>query len=384
MTSLPAAGNRLRYSRKQCLGFGIVIAIIALLGGAYWWYLQRNLISTDDAYVRADIVTVSPHIAGYVSHLLIDDNQTVKQGQIVLTIESQSYLARLNQAQAALRGAEAALLIKTVNTQAIALRLKQQASVIAAANAQRMSADANYARRNEDALRYQKLYSEQASSSQLWEQAHAALLQAKAAVAKAAAEVQSQNDELAVLRESQRANDAMLAQLNAALAEKQALLKLAQEDLGYTVIRSPIDGVVAQRTVRAAQYVEPGLPLFAVVPSRDKYVIANFKETQVGTMLAGQRVDIKADTYPDAVFHGHVQSISPGSGAEFALLPPDNATGNFTKIVQRIPVKITLDKETNAASTPLRAGMSVVVTVDTGSPSGQGNGNASSNATNHS
>ncbi|HEB3534024.1 TPA: HlyD family secretion protein, partial [Burkholderia cenocepacia] len=249
-------------------------------------------------------------------------------------------------------------------------QIGQQRSQIAQADADAAAARAEAARRDADATRYKQLLAESAASGQRWEQAHADALKARAELTRAGAAVRVQTDQQTVLQRRREQSTAAIAQARARLAAAQAKLALAQLDLDHTVIRATRDGSVGQRAVRAGQYVEVGMPLLAVVPLSDVYVVANFKETQLGAMHDGQPVQIDVDTYSGHTLHGRVIGLAPGSGAQFALLPPDNATGNFTKIVQRIPVKIRVDAP--PAGVVLRPGMSVIARVDTRGTQGAG------------
>jgi membrane fusion protein (multidrug efflux system) len=356
---------------------GTAIAVIALaVLGLRWWTVGRFIESTDDAYVRADVVTVSSRVPGYVTSVEVEDNQPVHQGDVLAHIDSADYAAKVARAQATVDTALATLHAEQANVATLDAQIAQQRSVMDAAQADVAAARAGANRRQADAERYRQLAAEQASSAQRWEQAHADALTADAALAKADATVQIQRGQQTVLEKRRTQGMAAIEQAQAQLGVARAALSLAQIDLDHTTIRAASDGTVGQRTVRAGQYVETGQPLLAVVPLQDVYVIANFKETEVAAMSPGQPVEIDVDTYSGHPLHGRVLSIAPGSGAQFALLPPDNATGNFTKVVQRIPVKIQMDAGQREAIS-LRPGMSVVARVHTGTSGTSSNaGNA--------
>ncbi|MBN3852134.1 HlyD family secretion protein [Paraburkholderia sp. Ac-20340] len=353
-----------RRARRPWIVAGTLLASLAAAGwGWHWWQVGRFIETTDDAYVRADVVTVSPRIAGYVTRVLVDDNQTVHRGDLLATLDDRDYRAKVQAAQAALLEAQAAVQESSAAAQTLGAQLAQQGSTIAQAQADVDAARAEAARRDADANRYRTLLADEAASGQHWEAAHADALKARAALAHAIAAAQGQREERDVLRKRLAQNDAATAAAHARVEAAQAQRALAQLDLEHTRIVATQDGMVGQRSVRAGQYVEAGTPLLAVVPLHAVYVVANFKETQLAAMRAGEPVELDIDTFSGKALHGRVSGIAPGSGAEFALLPPDNATGNFTKIVQRVPVKIALDALPR--DVVLRPGMSAIARVDT-------------------
>ncbi|RKF49518.1 HlyD family secretion protein [Paraburkholderia fungorum] len=356
------------FSKKNLVLAGALIAVVGLVvAGIHWWSVGRFIESTDDAYVRADVVTISSRVPGYVTGVDVDDNQPVHKGDVLAHIDSADYAAKVARAQATVDTALATLHAEQANVATLDAQIAQQGSVMEAARADVDAARAGANRRKSDAQRYRQLAAEQASSTQRWEQAHADALTADAELARAAATAQAQRGQQTVLEKRRAQGMAAIEQAQGQLEVARAALSLAQIDLEHTTIRAASDGTVGQRTVRVGQYVETGQPLLAVVPLQDVYVIANFKETEVAAMSAGQAVDIDVDTYAGHPLRGRVLSIAPGSGAQFALLPPDNATGNFTKVVQRIPVKIQVDAGQHDAIS-LRPGMSVIARVHTGAP----------------
>ncbi|MFJ4256884.1 HlyD family secretion protein [Pseudomonas monteilii] len=351
-------------SRRLAYIAGGSLAAIALLAfTSYWLTTGRYLETTDDAYIRADWVALSPRVAGYVAKVEVDDDQPVKAGDVLVRLQARDYQARLDQAQAGVAEARAALTATHASQQVAAERINQQQQAILQAEAAVQGAAAEHRRSGLDMQRYRGLVRDDAATIQRLESASAAASQAQAALQGAQAALREQRAQLAMAKARSAQADATLKQKEAALAHALARQRLAEQDEQDTVLRAPVDGVVGQRRVRAGQYVVPGQPLLAVVPLQQAYVVANYKETQLAHMRAGQPVEIRVDTFASQPLHGHVASFSPASGNVFALLPSDNATGNFTKIVQRFPVRILLDKPLDGPQ--VLPGMSVVTTVDT-------------------
>jgi membrane fusion protein, multidrug efflux system len=317
--------------------------------GWNYWTVGRLQVSTDDAYVKADNTTIAPKVSGYIAGVLVGDNEQVKAGQVLARIDDRDFQVALDQANADLVAAKAAVATKEA-------ALTAQESVIEAAQATTAVDQATLTFAGQDDKRYAQLASNGYGSIQNAQQAASRLAAARAAVARDTASVANATKQLDVLK-------AELAQAHATVARDEALRSQAQLNLSYTSIVSPVDGVVGNRTLRVGQYVQAGTQLMAVVPLAAAYIVANYKETQLTDVRPGQPVAISVDTFPGVTLSGHVDSIAPASGQEFALLPPDNATGNFTKVVQRIPVKIVLDP--GAFTGELRPGMSVYPTIET-------------------
>ncbi len=306
---------------------------------------------TDDAALAADLTPLSAQVGGRISAVPATDFQPVHAGDVLARIDDAPFRAQVAQAEAAVAGAEAAI----ANLQA---QERLQAANIAAAQAQLEGARATAVRYRLEAERQNRLLATRiAGTEQAVEQADAAAKLADAQVMQASANAEAAQRQLDVQHSQE-------AQLAANLKAAQAALELARINLGYTVIASPVDGLVGQRRVYPGQYVGIGTQVIAVVPLRHVYVIADYKETQLTHLALGQPAEVRIDTFPGVVLHGHVASWSPGTGSQFALLPPDNATGNFTKVVQRIPVKIELDDD-GGLGERLRPGMSVEATIQT-------------------
>jgi len=347
----PQKTSKKRWLRKLLLTGA---SLIALAGAAHfgwdYWTVGRFEISTDDAYVKADNTTIAPKVSGYIAAVLVGDNESVKAGQVLARIDNRDYKVALDQAAADVAAAKAAV----SNKQAA---LDAQQSVIEAARAALGVDQANQTFAEQDDKRYAHLATTGYGSVQNAQQAASRIAAAKASVARDQASLVTALKQVDVLK-------AELAQAKATLARSEAVQNQAELNLSYTDIVSPADGVVGNRTLRVGQYVQAGTQLMSVVPVAQAYIVANYKETQLTNVRPGQPVEIEVDTFPGVAVRGHVDSIAPASGQEFALLPPDNATGNFTKIVQRIPVKIVLDPGSPLAG-DLRPGMSVYPAIDT-------------------
>lgn len=329
-------------------------AIIMVTGAGYfghdYWTVGRFLVSTDDAYIKADNSSVAPKVSGYLKKVLVGDNQAVKAGQVVAMIDDADYATTLEQAKAEVAAAEA-----TVDAKKAALDTQQYAIAAAMASVDIDRANETFAEQND--RRYAKLVVNRIAPVQTAELASSSLAANRATTARDTASLGAARKQVVLL-------EAEIAQAEAALAHRLALQQQAELNLSYAKVIAPIDGVVGNRTLRTGQYVQAGTQLMTIVPTQDSYVVANYKETQLTDVRPGQSVDIEMDMFPGRIYHGRVDSIAPASGQEFALLPPDNATGNFTKVVQRIPVRIVLDSDA-ALSGLLRPGMSVQPSIDT-------------------
>ncbi len=316
-----------RKKSKAVAALLCVSSLILALGGWEWSHAGDNA-STDDAYVGADVTAVAPKVGGYVTSLSVTDNQLVKVGDVLFRIDDRDYRARVAQSQANLQAAEASL--ANVDAQAAL-----QQSLIEQAEAQRRAAAATMTNAVKTSNRQRELARTNVVSEATVDNTEAARTQAEAGVAAAEANLKAQKQRVAVLAAQRSAAAAAVAQANAALV-------LSRLDLEHTVVRSAIEGIVGDRHVRLGQLVAPGAPLLDLVPTDDVWLIANFKETQIGSIHPGERVRIMLDAYPRANIEGVVDSFAPGSGSAFSLLPADNATGNFVRVVQRVPVKIRL------------------------------------------
>jgi len=336
----------------------VVVLSLGAAGGWHWWSVLRFRQSTDDAYIQSDITLISPKIEGYIKEVRVADNQEVAEGTVLFVIDDRDFAAKVTQAEAAVATEEA--MVTTYGS-----RLDLQRSMIEEAQATLTSAEADLSRAQRDYTRYSALMSSDFASRQRFEQAEADSRKAEAAVAKSRAALSAAQNQYAVLRSQRHEEEGRRQQARAAL-------QLARNDLDNTAIRAPVAGVAGNRAGQVGQYVKPGTQLLSLVPLSRVYVTANFKETQLTHMRLGQAAEVSVDAYPDLTLDGRVESFAPASGAQFSLLPPDNATGNFTKIVQRVPVRIALPPSGPLAGL-LRPGLSVTVTIDTrGGEAGDG------------
>lgn len=328
----------------------VVLLVAGIYGGSQWWRVWRFQQSTDDAYVESDISLISPKIEGYIKEVRVEDNQHVKTGDVLFIIDDSDFAAKVAAAQAAVDGEVAS--VATFET-----RHDHQVAMINQAEAMVASANAELNRANLDQKRYISLVTSEVATKQRYETAEADATKAAANLLRAKAALEAEKQQLALIDSEKHEEQAKREQARAAL-------RLAQNDLDNTVIRAPVDGVIGNRAGQVGQYVKAGTQVALLVPLPKVYVTANFKETQLTRMRPGQPVEISVDAYPDQVIEGKLESFAPASGAEFSLLPPDNATGNFTKIVQRVPVRIAVSTD-GPLSSLLRPGLSVVVNVDT-------------------
>jgi membrane fusion protein (multidrug efflux system) len=346
-----APGGRLSpRARVLLVAVGLGALVIGAIWGAHWWLVGRFIQSTDDAYLQADSVTVAPRVFGYIAEVYVADNQSVPAGAPLVRLDSRQYQAALDQLTATTAARKADI------ARAQADLLLQQAN-IAQARAQVEGARANESYALAQIRRYEPLVSAGAETGERLAELRNAHKQAAATLDADQAALESAERQIG-------ATQAQILQARAQLEAAVASAESARLDAENTVVRSSIAGRVGDRTVRVGQYVQPGTRLMSIVPVQDLYLEANFKETQIGLMRAGQPATIHVDALAGADLRGTVASFAPGTGSEFALLPPQNATGNFTKIVQRVPVRIHVDAGAEARKV-LVPGLSVTVKVDT-------------------
>jgi membrane fusion protein, multidrug efflux system len=332
----------------------IIIAVMLLsvaVGGAY--YLNRHESSastqtTDDAYVHADFTTVAPQVSGNVSRVLIEDNQIVKAGDLLVKIDERDFVVAVEAAKAQVASTEA-------NITSLQAQLVRQESTIHQAQAVVAADEANLKLAQENQKRYRNLASDGSGTVQALQQAEAQLGTQQAGLEKNRAGLLAARQQVDILK-------ADLEKAKAALAQAKAGQEAAELKLSYTRIMAPFDGTIGQKSVRVGGFVNAGKPLLAVVPLDAVYITANFRETQLAHVRPGQVVEVKIDALPGETLQGKVESLSPASGVSYSPVAPHNATGNFTKIVQRLPVRISINPN-QAATTKLRVGMSVMPTI---------------------
>ncbi len=334
----------------RALVFIIAIGILIIVT-TRWnrWQGAAGWQSTDDAYLQADLTPIAARVAGYVRQVPVDDYQRVGAGQVIAQIDDNDYRANVAQAQAGVASAQA-------QADALAAQRVLQGANVQAARAVVAGVAAVLAQNTRDLARQQRLLAGGSSSVEASEKIATSRDQLTAQLAQTRAQADAAARQLAVLA-------AQEAQARAAVAGQQASLRLARINLGYTTIVAPRDGVIGQRQVRPGQLVGVGGQITTLTPLPHMWVIANYKETQLTHMVVGEKAEIRVDTFPGHVLRGHVLAFAPGSGSQFALLPPDNATGNFTKVVQRVAVKIAVDDFAGLADR-LRPGLSVVARID--------------------
>lgn len=333
--------------RGLFIGLPLTVMMVAA-GGYYWWSQVRFIESTDNAYVEADISNISVKVPGYVTSTQVTDNQHVNKGQLLASLEANQYQAKVTQSQAKLQSSQAQL-------QTLVAQVDLQHALITQAAAGVATAQAKQVRAAQQLKRAQQLKYKDYSSQDDVDQATADFDAAIGQLDEANAALVAKRAELSVL-------NAQLLQSQSQVDLASAELELAQIQLADTQIRAPFAGVIGKRGALSGQYVQPGQALYSLVPDGAVWITANFKETQIQHMQPGQQVQVYLDAFPDKTFTGVIDSLSPASGAKFSLLPAENATGNFTKIVQRIPVRIRLNLE---ADTHIVPGLSAVVKVDT-------------------
>lgn len=331
-----------RWRTAILIALAAAAVAVAAVVGVRWWRFYGTHVSTDDAYVRADVAQVTPRIPGTIVELSVEENTQVRQGDLLVRLDREEYEIKLRQAEAA-----AARAIRTV---------EEMKAAVLTAESRLAVAEAEFAQLRLDHSRAEQLAGHDVVPKERLDRASTALRAGESRVEAARRELTRTRAALGVPLEAPSERTAIVRE---ALAARDVAALL----LSYTELRAPITGVVARRTVEIGQRIQPGQPLMMLVPLGRVYIEANFKETQLSSVRVGQPAEIVADVYPDVVYRGHVESIAPGSGAAFALLPPENATGNWLKVVQRVPVRIALD-EPPPPGRPLRISLSVVATID--------------------
>lgn len=352
--------------KKRNPVFLIILAIIVIGGGWYgiskYTYSQHHE-DTDDAQVSADIIPVIPRVAGYITDIRVRDNQQVKKGDTIMLLDNRDYVIKVQQAEAALEIAKSSLSTAKATTTAAKANIATSQASVGTVDAQIEAAKVTLWRASQDFERYENLFKDHSITQQQYEQASAAKQTAEKQLAilqEQKKQAQQQTNAVAV---QSNATGAQINVAEATIHQKEVEVDAAKLNLSYTVITAAQDGLVSKVNVQPGQYIQAGQPVFTLVHSDNVWVIANFKETQLDKMKEGQKVTVKVDAYPGHKFDAVLSSFSPATGSTFALLPPDNASGNFVKVVQRLPVKIEFADPNDSLVKKLRAGMNVFVDV---------------------
>jgi membrane fusion protein (multidrug efflux system) len=346
---LPARKKRLSRTQLGLAGAALLAGLAVAWYGHDWWTVGRFIESTDDAYIGGEVTVIAPKVAGFIADVAVTDNQAVHAGDLLVKLDDRDYRAALAKAVAAVDVQQATL----ANLEA---KRRLQEAVVAQARAELSATAAEIDRTRYDVDRYRSLTRGQFASLQRFQQAEADYRKALAADERSRAALEAAARQLDVIGTQKQQT---LATLASAVADRDT----ARLNIGYTELRAPIDGVVGNRSARTGAYATVGAQLISLVPTHGLWVDANFKESQIARIHTGMPATIEADVLPGRVFHGHVTSVAPATGAVFSVLPPENATGNFTKIVQRIPVRVLLDADA-AKLGLLRPGLSVTAEVD--------------------
>jgi membrane fusion protein, multidrug efflux system len=354
--SSESAEPRMKRRRIPVIIVGVAALALAVWGVSRYLY-SRHHVSTDNAQVDGHITLIAPRIAAFVNRILVDDNQPVRAGDTLVVLDDRDLKVKLEEAEAELRAAEASVGSRGRTGQALAQLQATQAEA-ASQQATVTAAEAEYRKAAADVERYRKLAAQKIVSAQQ-------LDAAEAAAQSAAANLEAARRQAAAAGSQVSASGAAVRGADARLAAAQSAVDNARLQLSYAYITAPISGTVAKRNAEAGALVQIGQTLMSIVPDEDVWVTANLKETQLANVRVGDHAEFTVDAYPGHQFEGRVESLSPATGARFALLPPDNATGNFTKVVQRVPVRIAVDQPASTP-VPLRPGMSVEVTIETG------------------
>jgi len=358
--------TKTKNGKKRNPVFIIILAVLIIGGG--WFGITKYIHSkhheeTDDAQVSADIVPVIPHVAGYVKQVLVNDNQLVKKGDTLLILDDRDYKIKVEEAEAALATAQTNLQTAKATTAAAQANIATSQASVGTVDAEIEAAKVNVWRTSQDYDRYANLIKDHSITQQQYEQALAAKQTAEKQLAILEQQKKQASGQTHVVAQQSNATAQQINVANATIKQKQVDVDAAKLNLSYTVVIAQQDGLVSKVNVQPGQYVQPGQALFSIVHSNEVWVVANFKETQLNKMREGQSVVVMADAFPKHKFQAKLSSFSPATGSTFALLPPDNASGNFVKVVQRLPVKIEFTDVSDPLVKKLRPGLNVSVDV---------------------
>ena len=347
--------------------FIIILVILVVIGGGYGTYKYLHSLAheqTDDAQIEKNMNPIIPRVSGYVSKVYIKDNDYVKKGDTLFTIDKKDYQLKIAEATAALAAAEGNLEVSRADISSALASVSASDATVQSASGNIESAKIKLAQITSDYNRYDNLYKSHTITKQQYEQAYTAKQEAENQVRILQQQQKASAFQKSVIIAKSKASDKLTEVAAANIKRAQALLDAANLNISYTVITAAIDGQVSKIDIQPGQLVQPGQSLFYIINNQEAWVIANFKETQLNKMVMGQKVTLKVDAYPDYDFEGTITSFSPATGSRFSILPPDNATGNFVKTIQRLPVKISLNTSNDAAKIKLlRPGMNVDVDV---------------------
>ncbi|MBS1762832.1 MAG: HlyD family secretion protein [Bacteroidetes bacterium] len=352
--------------KKRNPVFIIILGVLVI--GGLWFGLSKYFHSlhheeTEDAQISADISPVIPRVSGYVSEVKVSDNQYVKKGDTLLIIDQRDLQIKLEQAEAALSLAQANLISAKAGTQASKANINTAAASVGTIEAQIEAAKINLRRATEDYERYKNLIADHSITQQQYEQALAAKETAEKQVQILQGQKEQASKATSAASAQSNATSTQIENADAIIQQRKVDVDAAKLNLSYSVITAPEDGLISKVNVKPGQVVQAGQSLFSIVHNEQIWVTANFKETQLNKMMIGQKVDVHADIFPKHTFHASIASFAPATGSTFALLPPDNASGNFVKVVQRIPVRIEFADPSDSLVKKLRPGMNVVVDV---------------------
>ncbi|MEO2062393.1 MAG: HlyD family secretion protein [Christiangramia sp.] len=353
--------------KKTNKKFIVIISALVTVGliyGGYKYFHSLSHEETDDAQVEANMNAIIPHVGGYVQEVLVEDNQKVKKGDTLFIIDNRDYKVQLEQARAQMAAAESQLNVAKASIGSYQANAAASRAQVTTASESIETAKIKLWRAENDFKRYENLYTSHSITEQQYEQALAAKQEAEKQLDILKSQQQASNSQSNAAASQTKISEKQVSVAEANLKSAEAQLDAAMLNMDYTVVTAPIDGQLSNVDLQAGQFVQPGQSLFYLVNTDKKWIVANFKETQLDKMQIGQKVGIEVDAYPGTEFEGVVSAFSPATGARFSLLPPDNATGNFVKTVQRLPVKIDFTNSNDSEKLQrLRSGMNVVVDV---------------------
>lgn len=351
---------------KKNRRFTIVLGLLVIVGGTFGIVKYTHSLSheeTDDAQVEANISPVIPRVGGYISHVLVTDNQHVKKGDTLVVLDDRDLQIKVQQAEAALLAAETGLSMAEASTSASQANIATSQANVSALDAQIEAARVNVWRATQDFNRYANLIKDHSITQQQYEQAQAQKQTAEHQLQVLTEQKNAASKQTSAVVSQSRATSEQIKLAASTIEQRKADLENAKLNLSYSVILAPNDGILSKINIHEGQFVQMGQSLFSVVADNDIWIVANFKETQLDKMKEGQKVSIQVDAFPNHDFEAKVSSFAPATGAKFALLPPDNASGNFVKVVQRVPVKIEFTNKNDKEIAMLRPGMNVAVDV---------------------